>query len=133
MSELQIRAELATRCAKRGGQTMIAEHIGVGKSTVSRWLEGMEITTAHQKLLRLYFFGEIPFDSIRTEDDLTLRSALVLSQDEWGVIKVLANRNGIAPRQWIADRIREHLAIHHPLRAIAEDPADFQVEKKNGG
>jgi len=87
----------------------IAEDIGVSRSAMSKWLNGKRgIGEVEAKLLRLYFYGEIPFDMLRPEADL--QSLLVFTASEWQVISLLAKRDGFeSSKAWIVAQIRAHL------------------------
>lgn len=123
MDDKQIREELKARCDQRGGQSQVADDIGVGKSTVGRWLEGSEITPSHLKLLRLYFFGEIPFDDIRPTQDLS--NVLKFTEKEWEIMNIIATRNGMTVGEWIASQIRDYLAFRATQQAAEAQPANI--------
>lgn len=123
MDDQEIRKELNKRCSERGGQSRVASDIGVGKSTVSRWLEGSEITPSHLKLLRLYFYGEIPFDDIRPTQDLS--NVLKFSEKEWEIMSIIATRNGLTCGEWIAGQIRDYLAFRTAQQAAEPKPANI--------
>lgn len=87
----------------------IGKDIGVTGATIGRWSrEERKISESDVKLLRLYFYGEIPFEDIRPSQDLA--HILKFSAPEWEVIKIIATRNGMTPGEWIAGQIRDYLA-----------------------
>lgn len=89
-------------------------------SNVSNLMNGnRKISDSEQKLLRLYFFGEIPFEDIRPTQDLS--HVLKFSEKEWEILNIIATRNGMATGEWIAGQIREYLAFRS---------AQFQAEAK---
>lgn len=96
-----------------------------------------KISHAEEKLLRLYFFGEIPFESIRNENEFTLKSSLIFTEDEWDIISTLANRAGKTTSQWIVGQIREYLAYRdiqqQPLFRVAEDPPAYPIQGNGSG
>ena len=74
-----------------------------------RWANGeTAIPPAMQKLLRLYLFGEIPFNLIRDPRDVA--ALLEFTAEEWQAIVVLATRAGQEPRAWIRSQILAYLA-----------------------
>lgn len=126
MSNETLLKDLAEKLKERGAQSAIASALGVGKSTVGRWVESGEINESHTKLLRLYFYGEIPFENIRPERDLS--DILKFTPREYEVISILAKRIGITPGQWIAEQIRTIIAyqasLGYPSLASLPPPED---------
>ncbi|MEI6656358.1 MAG: helix-turn-helix transcriptional regulator [Verrucomicrobiota bacterium] len=104
-------ADELTKCveAHEKNASQIAADIGVGRSAMSNWMNGKRsIDAPTAKLLRLYFYGEIPFENIRSREDLT--DVLRFSQEEWHIIAILARRIGLDPGSWIAEQIRTIIA-----------------------
>lgn len=94
-------------------QSRIAKELGIAPTTLGRWIKGeRKIGPTDEKLLRLYFFEEMPFRVAGPSEDL--RNILRFTPQEWEVITVLAKRQGfIDPRSWITAQIRGHLE-HNP-------------------
>ena len=89
-------------------QSAIADDLGISSGGFSKWVNGQRsIDDRDAKLLRLYFYGEIPFDDIRPTQDLS--SVLKFSKKEWDIITILATRSGKTAGEWIASQIREYL------------------------
>jgi len=102
-------------------QSQIADDIGVTRATMGRWAKGeRKISNPDAKLLRLYFYGEIPFEDIRPTQDLP--NVLKFSPKEWDIINILALRSGRESGEWIASQIREYLAFREHQNSQA--PAD---------
>jgi transcriptional regulator with XRE-family HTH domain len=104
-------AEELTKCVSDHpkNQSQIASDIGITRATIGRWMKGdRKISKSDTKLLRLYFFGEMPFDMISSQEDLSTQ--LRFTTGEWQIITILANREGfLTPRDWITSRIRGYL------------------------
>lgn len=113
-TEDDTRSHLIESLKKRGTQARIAEALGVTAATVKRWNDGEIIPPPMIKLLRLYFFGELPFELVREPRELS--SVLEFSPDEWRIIEILARREGQTPTLWIRSQIRGYL--NHNPRAI---------------
>lgn len=105
-------AEELKDCVKNHpkNQSQIASDLGISTSGFSKWIKGTrKIDDRDTKLLRLYFYGEIPFEDIRPPQDLS--SILKFSEQEWGIIKILALRVGMDAPQWIAEQVRTIIAF----------------------
>lgn len=90
-------------------QSQIADDIGVTRATIGRWIKGeRNISEPDSKLLRLYFYGEMPFEMLA---DATARSnQLRFTQSEWQIISILSKREGYhSPVDWITGKIRGYL------------------------
>lgn len=95
--------------------SQIASDLGITTSGMSKWINGKRsIDERDAKLLRLYFYGEIPFENVRPREDLS--EILRFTPAEWNIISILARRVGVAPGTWIAEQIRTIIAG----RAVAE-------------
>lgn len=91
-------------------QSQIASDLGISSSGMSKWVNGSrKIDERDEKLLRLYFYGEIPFDDIRPTQDLS--HILKFSEKEWEIIGIIATRNGRPTGEWIAGQIRDYLSF----------------------
>ncbi len=138
--EARIQAALSKALEVRGAQTRISNAIGVTGSTVMRWGNGeVSIPEPMQKLLRLYLFGEVPFEEIRDVNDA--RTILEFTPSEWQLITILAARAGQEPSSWIRSQILAYLAYQggnqtgsvaalNPLRSLdkmAEEGKDYRI------
>lgn len=105
-----------TKCVGAHGKSRpkIAEDLGVRPPTLGRWMRGeRKISEPDAKLLRLYFYGEIPFGLSLNEN--LASTVLDFNEDEWKIIKILSCRAGFKnPVTWIRERIRGYLE-NHPL------------------
>lgn len=89
--------------------SQIAADLGISTSGFSKWINGKRsIDERDAKLLRLYFYGEIPFGDIRPRQDLS--EVLRFQPEEWHIITILARRVGLEPGTWIAEQIRTIIA-----------------------
>jgi len=127
--EEQTRRDLVEALKVRGTQSRIADALGVAPTTVMRWKEGEGIPPPMVKLLRLYLFGEIPFDSVRTPDSPSLESVLDFTEDEYRIIGILARRAGMEPRQWIAVQVRAILSFYDSRSRLAVDSPPANVTR----
>lgn len=90
-------------------QSQIAEDLGITRSAMSRWVKGLrQIDDRSAKLLRLYFYGELPFDASHENPDLP--EILRISLREWAIIKDYATKAGMEPGQWIGEQVRTIIA-----------------------
>lgn len=109
------------RGSKGLNQTEVGEIIGLDGYHVSNIEKGRRaISPSEMKLLRLYFFGEIPFDLVHQEKPLG--TILEFTEDEWKIIEILALRAGQKPPQWIRGQILAYLD-HNPRAAEARKEA----------
>lgn len=106
--------------AKKGMKQKELEAIlDISKSLVSKiFSRDRKISSSEQKLLALYFYGEMPFDMIRPAEELS--STLKFTGQEWKIITTLATREGYtSPQAWITAQIRGYLRnITQPPSAI---------------
>lgn len=77
-----------------------------------------KISESEQKLLRLYFYGEIPFGQIADNRWEVLSFTL----QEAEAIRHFAQRLGITPEAWIVEQIRTILAIRKAEQALEPSP-----------
>ena len=128
METEKILKDLANKLAERGEQTKLAEALGIGRATPKRWIEGTEISPAHLKLLKLYLYGEMPFELIR--DTLNNSKELEFTEQEWSIITTLSIREGYkTPQAWITAQIRGYLrAITHLENTQQADPTPLAAE-----
>ena len=99
--------------ARKGSE--IASALKVTPSTVSRWISGkLAISPSDEMMLRLYFFGTIPFE---ITNEKLLNRVLDFTEDQYRVICILASRRGTTPAKWIADQIRSYLAFNDEAKA----------------
>lgn len=93
-------------------QAELGAILGLEKHNVSKIESGKRaISPAEMKILRLYFFAEIPFDVIHQQNNLS--SVLEFRTEEWRIIEILALRDGITPAKWIKAQILAYLD-HNP-------------------
>jgi len=90
-------------------QGQIAQDLGITSTTLGRWRKGeRSFGESDAKLLRLYFFGKMPFDLLRDRE--SLKNTLRFTMDEWAVILILAKREGFkTAADWVAGKIRGYL------------------------
>ena len=90
-------------------QSQIAGDLGISTSGISKWANGSrKIDERDAKLLRLYFYGEIPFGLIRP--DIDLQTTLRFTHTEWQIITIIAHRQGfLSAQSWITAQIRAYL------------------------
>ncbi len=82
--------------------------LGLEKYHISHIEAGRrQISAAEMKLLRLYFFGELP-ELTRTAEELT-RGLLNFTDLEWKAICILALKAGTTPSVWIQRQIVSYL------------------------
>lgn len=100
-------------------QSQIAGELGISSSAMSKWINGSrKIDERGQKLLRLYFYGEIPFGQIADNRWEVLSFTL----QEAEAIRHFAQRLGITPEAWIVEQIRTILAIRKAEQALEPSP-----------
>ena len=101
--------------------SQIAEDIGVSRSAMSNWMSGKRgIGDVEAKLLRLYFYGEMPFDLIGRPGANT--NELRFTTSEWQVIAILANREGFqSPVSWITGKIRGYLDNNATAQELGQE------------
>lgn len=118
----QLKELLADKGMK---QKDLAELLSITQPMVSKVFNGLRsITAAENKLLRLYFFGEVPFDMIRPEDS-GYSSELQFTNQEWHVMEIMASRSGYqSAAEWIVSRIRADLAYMEHKEEIARQMLD---------
>lgn len=122
-------------------QIQLANDLGVGRSAISKWVKGTsKISEPDAKLLRLYFYGEIPFKA--KQENPSLKNCIQLSEMEWQVIGILAKRSGYeSESKWITAKIREAIERHnvneaqqrrmtqpHHLQAVAEEHTPYNAK-----
>lgn len=84
--------------------------LSLSPSNLSNIMSGVrKISESEQKLLRLYFFGEIPFENLGEGEDWS--DVLCFSAQESDSIRSFANRVGISPEHWIAEQIRTIISV----------------------
>ena len=86
-----------------------------------------KISESEKKLLKLYFYGIMPFEMIRPEEELS--NTLKFTGSEWKVIGILATREGYtSPQAWITAQIRGYLRnIENTTSTlkVAEEPTPY--------
>lgn len=84
----------------------IAEVLGLTKQAISRIENGdRSITVSENRLLNLFFFGNIPDGMIRADGVLSFEG------EEWTLIEGMARREGYENgKTWIVAKIRAYLA-----------------------
>ena len=108
-----VRAALQCAGKARKGSE-IASALKVTPSTVSRWISGkLVISPSDEMLLKLYFFGTIPFE---ITNEKLLNSVLDFTEDQYRVICILATRQSTSTGKWIADKIRSYLAFNEDAK-----------------
>lgn len=135
LSPLRMKEQELKKLVSKHPKTQegIAADLGIGRSTLTNWISGRrKISPSDEKLLRLYFYGEIPFDMIRDEAETDLSSVLEFSASEWAVIELLSRRSGYhTPGEWIVANIREYLAFRETqdgageLSLVADDTGEY--------
>lgn len=100
-------------------QKDLCDILNLTQQKVSQMMNGQrKISHAEQKLLKLYFYGEFPFQP----SSQTLSSILDFSDDEWDLIQKLANKQGFtSAKAWIVSQIRAYLD-HNPLAKDIKNP-----------
>jgi transcriptional regulator with XRE-family HTH domain len=90
-------------------QSQIADDIGITRATIGRWIKGeRNISEPDSKLLRLYFYNEVPFQGLHPGPDLG--NILSFSPEEWRIMEILARRQGMVDtKAWIISQIRAYL------------------------
>jgi transcriptional regulator with XRE-family HTH domain len=109
-------------------QTAIAKDLGISSGGFSKWVNGHRtIDQRDEKLLRLYFFNEMPFELIRSDKATT--NQLLFTEAEWQIISILSKREGyINPRAWITAKIRGYLDNNPTAKALARKPNSLTEE-----
>lgn len=99
--------------------SQIAAELGISSSGFSKWINGKRsIDERDEKLLRLYFFGEIPFEGLANQ---SFPEVLSFTAQEADAIRTFAHRVGITPEKWIAEQIRTIIAVRsQELEALAD-------------
>lgn len=114
--------ELKALLSEKGmKQREVADILSLTQPMVSKIFNGLRsISPAEQKLLRLYFYGEIPFDMIRPEDK-GYSSEFKFTEEEWHVMGIMATRCGFGDAgEWIVSRIRAELAFMEHKETLAK-------------
>jgi len=110
-------------------QGQIAQDLGITSTTLGRWRKGeRSFGQSDQKLLRLYFLGEMPFDMLREpgSDSGQLRFTL----PEWQIITILSKREGFTtPAAWITGKIRGYLD-NNPTATELSSPGKYNLTPK---
>lgn len=88
----------------------LCEILNLTQAKVSHIMVGRrKISDSEQKLLKLYFYGIMPFDLLAPSDGYTPR--LDFTPEEWRILDIMAKRNGFTDTtKWIVAHIREYLA-----------------------
>jgi len=133
----------------RGGQGLnqddVAKLLGIAQTAVSKIENGSRaLSDSEKKLLDWYFFGIVPPRVASITPDL--KGVLEFDDAEWRMIGIMANRDGNkTPGQWIASRIRDHIAPAMAIEdreeswqrrqnlKVAEEPVSYRAKKKPGG
>lgn len=121
--EESTRQHLIEALETRGTQARISEALEVSPATVKRWADGEGIPAAMVKLLRLYFFGEIPFELVHPRQDLS--SVLRFTEQEWKMIEILATRKGIEAKDWIRSQVLDYLAFLEARQELEKEANKF--------
>jgi transcriptional regulator with XRE-family HTH domain len=92
-------------------QDQVAEILGLQGYHVSNIEKGRRtLSDSEKKLLDWYFFGKIP-ERI-TAFPMDLQGVMEFDEAEWKILTMLAARDGFSsPREWIAKKIRDYLAV----------------------
>lgn len=100
MTANELDSELE-KLKKDKNREQVAKELGVSRTTLHHWSKGnRDIPEDSLKLLRLYFYGEIPFGVV--EEPLDLSSALSFTPQEWAIMEILAKRKGLTgAKQWV--------------------------------
>lgn len=113
------------RCIEEHSKSrpQISQDIGISNTTLGRWMNGdRKISGPDEKLLRLYFYGEVPV-GFHFGGQMASK-ALAFTEEEWKIVVILSRRSGFSnPIDWIREKIRGYLE-NHPLAIEA---------KKEGG
>ncbi len=97
------------RGSKGTNQGEIADILGIAQTAVSKIETGMRaLSDSEKRLLDWYFFGILPPKIGNAGVDL--KGTLEFDEAEWRMIGIMANKNGMTPGEWIASRIRDHIA-----------------------
>ena len=119
-------SELVKKHDKNASQ--IAADLGISRSGFSNWINGKrKIDPRDSKLLRLYFYGDIPFKGERPHSEPDLSSSLNFSEEDWDEISSIATRAGKTAGEWIAENIREYLAIRE--RQVRPDSQHDNIDE----
>lgn len=112
-------------------QDDLAKLFGLAKHHISKMESGTRtISSAEQKLLRLYFYGEIPFAGAASSTKLS--TVLNFTPEEYELIGRLARREGTTEAKWIAAQIRNCLVFHPTAREEAEKQAAEKDSSPSG-
>lgn len=120
-------------------QGAIGADLGFSKAKMTRLLKGADISESDAKLLRLYFYGEVPFGLML--EDKRPWEILEFTEDEWKIISILAKRSGgQSPEGWVVSQIRGFLD-NHPLAQEVKNlsreeismPMRFVTNSQEGG
>lgn len=91
-------------------QDDIGEILGLQGYHVSNIEKGRRaLSDSEKKLLDWYFFGSVPPRITATQTDLS--KVLDFDEAEWKIIGHIARRQGLNESEWIAQRIRDYLAV----------------------
>jgi transcriptional regulator with XRE-family HTH domain len=113
-------------------QQSIADVLGLEKSHISKIENGVrDLSSSEKTVLDWFFFGITPQNIVSFSR--IPNSTLDFSPEEWRIISIVAKRNGLTEREWIVQRIREHLALlpEKQLSIVADDSTDYRT-KSNG-
>ena len=125
--------DLSTLMAEKGmKQKDLGQILELTSPKTSALMNGnRKISNSEQKLLKLYFYGEMPFDLIR--GTLENSKELEFTEQEWSIITTLSIREGYStPQKWIVAQIRGYLrAITHLEQNKKEEPTKLAVEQEN--
>ncbi len=120
---------LAELLSERGmKQKELCLILNLSAPNISHIMNGnRNVSSSEQKLLKLFFYGEMPFDMLSAREDV--RTVLNFTHDEWQVITVLSNREGYtSPKAWVTAQIRGYLRNiekFKPLQNVAEDASEY--------
>lgn len=124
----EITAEVLGKLLKSKGmkQKEICPILDLSESNVSNILKlHRKISAAEQKILRLYFYDELPFELGKVDRGEELANVLKFTPQEWQAICILSKREGfMEPKFWIRGKILAHLE---------QSPAGQEAMEEAGG
>ena len=117
-------------------QKDLGEILNLTSPKTSALMSGVrKISDSEQKLLKLYFYGIMPFDMLAPLKGYG--DKLEFTKEEWRVIDVMAKRNGYSDSiKWITANIRDYLAYceakinspQHITPMVAETETEYGKE-----